>query len=136
MNEATIIVPVDIDRFSQNQRGRTWQVKAAMTKQGRKIGAIAWMIARRPQIGEDARINVVVRRGRRIDVTNAIGALKPIIDGIFRDGLNIDDSRVTIGEVAFETGRHWKGREEVELRFAWEPRAVKLTGKAGDDDAG
>lgn len=114
-----ITVPIDIWRTSQNAFGnRThWRVKAGIIKRARAAGYLSWVKYGKPQIPEVVTVDVLVRRFRRFDEPNVPGALKPVFDGIFTDGLKQNDSRIKLGDVSWDTGKQWKRNEEVVLTF-------------------
>lgn len=91
--------------------------RGRLVKKGREAGYLAWLEAGKPHFPPNARFNVLVRRGRVIDKQAVVGGLKPVIDGIYTDGLNVDDSLVMIGDIQIVSGKDWKGREQVELRL-------------------
>jgi hypothetical protein len=79
-----IRVPFDIAKTDQNTLRRLkplWQ--SGPIKAARTAGFRAWLDAGRPQYTSKVRVSITVRRGRRLDATNAIGACKAAMDGLF-----------------------------------------------------
>lgn len=114
----SITVPVDIARTSPNALTRLmWQERGRRKKTAKEAARVVWVCAGRPRVDCPVIVDIVIRRGRKLDADNALAACKPAIDGLFKDGLVPDDGPrwLTIGEVRQESGKEWKGRECVEF---------------------
>lgn len=104
-----IIVTVDPHVNSPNQRRHfhaTAKIKATM----REAARWAWIGAGKPRATGPVRVTVTVRRGRAIDLDNALAACKPLIDGLFNDAITPDDSMAWI--------KGYTIRQEVGKRYA------------------
>ena len=140
-----ITVLCDVQSTSDNVMRRLhWREVHRRRKAARLAGFVGWSRAGRPTVAEKVRVSILVRRGVRLDPQNIVGALKPVFDGVFvgweekpkgnhlparLPGMLPDDSAewLEIGQVAQETGKRWKGREEVVLTVEELP-AVSVAG--------
>jgi hypothetical protein len=117
MQPIVITVPCDPQRTSPNVLVRTPNpyAKGRRIKRARVMARLAWVAAGKPTSDGPVRVDVLIRRGRILDEQNAWSALKPHMDGIFVDGLTPNDGPawVTLGTVTQETGKQWRGREEI-----------------------
>lgn len=79
----------------------------------------AWVIAGKPALAGPwpVRVDVTIRRGRKMDRDNAVSSLKAVIDGLFKGKVTPDDSErfLDLRTPIQEVGARWKGREEVEF---------------------
>lgn len=79
----------------------------------------AWIMARKPSLQGPwpVRVDVIIRRGRKLDRDNAVSSLKATIDGLFKGRVTPDDSEAFLDMrmPVQETGARWEGREEVEF---------------------
>lgn len=114
-----ITVPWDVARTADNRtrRGGHWAQRAKVVKTAREIARNCWQLAGSPTSDVPVRVSVLCRRGRTMDTCNIVGGLKPVLDGVFVKALTPDDTPkwLTLGQVAQETGKQWKGAEEVVL---------------------
>lgn len=125
----------DLGRSSANRvRFRHWRVV-------REIDQAAHLAARvgyreigepRPDPPVPVRIDLTVRRSRRLDDDNLWAGLKPVRDVLFKSGITPDDGPawVECGRLTQQISREWKGREEI-LVVIW-PRDGDGRGE-GDD---
>lgn len=121
-NAIIITIPWDPQRLSPNQRLH-WAERAKRTKIARDLALWEWAINKRPKVDGPVEVSILVRRPRVIDPDNAQAGLKGIIDGLFNanrnrgDGITPDDSSTYVRwlPVQFETGKEWKGNEQVVL---------------------
>jgi hypothetical protein len=76
-------------------------------------------MARKPSLQGPwpVRVDVIIRRGRKLDRDNAVSSLKATIDGLFKGRVTPDDSEAFLDMrmPIQETGKQWHGREEVEF---------------------
>ena len=114
-----IVVPLDINRLSPNARMHHLE-RARRTKVARAAARLAWTRAGEPVIAGPVEVSLLVRRERTIDRVNALLGWKAAEDGLCnrrKNGYGVveDDSAkfVRYGTVEFETGKRWRGREEV-----------------------
>ena len=124
----TITVPFDPMRLSLNQRLH-WRARAKLSKLAHQAARVAWICAGSPVIDGPVDVSLIIRRARPIDPINALSGWKSCEDGLFnrrRRGYGVveDDSAefVRYAPVVFETGKQWKGREEIVVRVT--PRAT------------
>jgi hypothetical protein len=114
---AVITVPWDVQRTADNvTRGLHWSGKGRVNRAARELARLCWLEAGAPRAPGKVRVRVLVRRGRVLDTTNAIGGLKPLLDGIFVDALTRSDSArwLEFAGCVQETGARWAGnRAEV-----------------------
>lgn len=85
MSTVEIVVPVDVQRFSQNQRKADWRGWSSLKKEARDAGRVAWIRAGRPQVNPPAVLHITTHRARWLDYWNIPGACKSIIDGMCWD---------------------------------------------------
>ena len=114
----TLVVPWDAGRLSSNAAGRLhWRSTAALRRDARLAGDYAWRQAGCPKATAPVKVDILVRRGRKMDDQNIIGGLKAVFDGIFVNKLTPDDSSawVSFGRVDQLTGRQWGLRPETVL---------------------
>lgn len=113
---ATITIPFDPNRASLNRRLH-WRARKRINDVAKAAASAAYILAGRPRFETPIVVDVLVRRSRVLDDDNALSGLKSARDQLVRCGLAPDDSRKwwKWGEVEFETGKQWKGREEVVL---------------------
>lgn len=118
----TLVIPFDPVRLSPNTPLH-WRERARRVKRVHEAARLAWLCAGSPVI-EDHPVEVshIIRRGVKMDPDNALAACKNLNDSLLcrnrrRYGVVADDdaSRVRYAPVRFETGRRWKGREEVQV---------------------
>jgi hypothetical protein len=78
-----------------------------------------WLKVGRPRLEVPVDVEIVVKRGRVLDPDNAQAGCKPIIDALFKNAVTPDDSQqwVRFTGTRVESGKRWKGREEVEFRI-------------------
>jgi hypothetical protein len=115
-----IVVPWDPMLTSDNQLRRRhahWRARGEMNRRARETAWAAWVQAGQPTFPVPVKASVTIRRARQMDLTNAIGGLKPVIDGLFVKAIVPDDGGkwFRLGEVQLVTGKEWSGREEVEF---------------------
>ena len=112
-----IVVHYDINRTSQNQR-RHWREWMGVTARAKQIARAAWVQAGKPIAHGPVILDIIVRRARRMDYFNIHGACKPLIDGIFNDGVTRHDGPTCLkpGRVIQEQHKDYKGREQVVFR--------------------
>lgn len=92
--------------------------KARLHADARATARAAWLAAGSPTMAGKVRVSFVVRRGHSVDLANALGGLKPALDGLFTNAITPDDSPrylAELGGVQLEIDRRFKGREEVEF---------------------
>jgi Holliday junction resolvase RusA-like endonuclease len=124
-----ITVPFDAHRLSLNQRLH-WRERHRRNQAVKEAARFAWMQAGCPRVAGPVRVSMVVRRGRSIDVDNAITGTKAARDALFCHAITEDDNPrfVTLGECRQEVGKAWKERPEVE--FIVEPLSAPPAGDA------
>lgn len=113
-----VVIPGDAAELSPNRRLH-WRTYANLKKKwrtsARLVGQNLWG-GKEPLDGL-MQVSYIIRRARRLDPDNAAssGALKHILDGLVDAGLLVGDTaKHTIrGEVRQETGKQYKGKEEV-----------------------
>jgi hypothetical protein len=117
MEIARVTVPFDVQRTAENvtRRGGHWSARSRVMRLARELARLCWLDAGRPKAAGKVRVSVVIRRARALDTANAIGALKPLLDGLFVDAITPQDSPkwLEFGGCTQETAKEWKGREEV-----------------------
>ena len=120
-----IEVPWDVARSSMNRRVHH-MARARLNRRAMEAATLAYRQAGSPELPDEAvaAVTYVARRGRRMDHENVINGAKPIIDALCRrrrNGhgvlLDDDDRHLSIDGVFLETGRQYKGRESLLLRF-------------------
>ena len=117
-DEIRIWVRWDINRTSRNRmEGLHWAEKRRLDRAATEAARIAWMIGGSPRIEVPVRVDIVIRRARKLDPDNALSGCRSLINGLFKDALTPDDSPewLTIGEVRQETAGEHKHRESVEF---------------------
>jgi hypothetical protein len=116
-----IIVGDVVKALSLNQRLHFMQ-RHARTKDYKTRAWLAWVQAGHPRATGRVRLDFVVRRFRVVDPGAVHEAMKACVDGLRdqpgRPSLLPDDSAkwLQLGEIIFETGARWRGREEVVVR--------------------
>ena len=119
MEQIRIVVPWDVSRTSANNivRLRNPYARARLYKRAKDVARYAWMAAGRPTLAPPVKVDIVVRRGRRLDDDNAVSGCKQLRDAIFTDGVTPTDAprHLTLGTVTQETGAAWKYSPEVEF---------------------
>lgn len=112
----SITVPIDVGRTSPNARLHHYE-RGRRNRAAKDAARLVWIGAGRPTLDCPVIVDVVIRRARALDGDNALAACKPVVDGIFNDGLTPADSPkwVTFGTVTQEVGCQHKGRESVEF---------------------
>lgn len=114
-----IVVKWDVSRSADNKtrRGGHWAQRAKIMRLARETAHFYWAAAGKPIAAGKVRVSLICRRGRTMDSANIVGGAKPILDGIFVKAMTPDDSPkyVELGGVTQETGKRWKGAEELEL---------------------
>lgn len=110
----SITVPFDVGRTSPNRRMH-WAVRAREVKRARLFAESAWRAAGSPTMTEPVDVSLLVRRGRRMDLDNLLASCKGALDGLFNEAITPDDSETWVRSlrVAQETGRQWKGAEQL-----------------------
>lgn len=114
----TITIEYDVNRCSQNKREH-WRGRAKTHAAARTAARLAWMAAGSPRLStQPVILDIVVRRAHWLDYFNIHGACKPLIDGIFNDGITRDDSHKYLlpGSITQEISKEHKGREQVVFR--------------------
>jgi hypothetical protein len=108
-----ITVPFDPHRLSLNARLH-WRARKRLNDAAKEAAVYGWMLAGQPKAEGPVRVSLIVRRGRRLDIDNAITGTKACRDALFKGRVTPDDSPrwVTLGECQQECGKVWRGREE------------------------
>lgn len=117
-----IVTGANKDRVNSRRGGYR---KAGLHAKARAVARKAWEAAGSPRIDVPVRVSLRVYRGRAMDLANIWGGCKPLLDGLFTDAVTPDDSLRWVrelGGVRLETGKQWKGAEEVV--FVIEPLSV------------
>lgn len=118
-----IVVPFDANVLSLNKRLH-WRSRHRLNQQAKEAARLAWMQAGSPRLRGPVAVTVTLHRGRKVDPDNALGALKPLVDALFKDGITPDDSAewVAFRPVRQVPGKEYRGAEcvvfEVELEGA------------------
>lgn len=110
-----LTVPWDPNRLSNNRRLH-WRRRHEENQLAKLAAWAGWHEAGEPGgLGAPVGIRLIVRRGRAIDIDNAITGMKPCLDFLFNKRLTPDDSPkwVRFDGVTFEVGGAWRGKEEV-----------------------
>ncbi len=112
-----IIVPVDAQQASPNQRHGHWRQSAKIKREFKDAAYLCWIAAGRPKADGPVNVNIIIRRGRCIDKDNAIACCKSLIDGLFNKAVTPNDGQEWILNytVNQETGRVWQYQPEVEF---------------------
>lgn len=140
-----IVVEWDPNLLNPNRAIRLhWHEKSRRRNVAIDAARLAWKAAGRPQMPGKVRVSVTICRARSFDEDNAWGSLKAVKDALFcgkrfaDDGgaITPDDSRqyVQLGEVRFDIGKQWKGREQV--IFEVEPAEACLAGAPAEGKGG
>lgn len=85
------ILGIDPHDLCANQRIH-WSRRASRTKEAKAAARSAWVRAGSPKANGVVRYRLHVCRPRVIDEGAVVEGCKAVIDGIFRDGLTVDDS--------------------------------------------
>lgn len=114
----------DPNLLSANRTQEHWRVTHKKKVAARRQFGLAYDAAGRPVWNVPVVVDVVIRRARRMDETNARGALKCGEDVLFKNAITPDDKPAWVawGTVRQEIAGKWSGREECELTV-W-PREV------------
>lgn len=107
-----LIVPVDVNDANPN-RLRSLRQRMRVTKLHRDTARLIWLRAGKPRSTGPVEIDLIVRRGRRLDQLNIWAAMKHVVDGIFVKGLTPDDSEKWL--------RPGKVEQQIERRFTYMP---------------
>lgn len=118
-----LVVAFDVGRLTPNKmRGKHWGAIQILTRRAQMAARCVYLQAGSPTWEGPVTVALTVRRGRRLDPDGALGGSKQIIDSLFRRrdlgyGLTWDDSAAWLefAPVRQETGKQWKGKEEVEI---------------------
>ena len=110
----TITVRFDVGLTSPNLRLH-WAERGRRAWRARALATSAWREAGCPTMTSPVDVSLLVRRARRLDLDNLIASCKGAIDGLFNEAITPDDSETWVRSlrVAQETGKQWKGAEEV-----------------------
>ncbi len=111
-----IIVPVDVNDANPN-RIRNLRQRMSVTRLHRDTARLCWLRAGKPTSSKPVEIDIIVRRGRRLDQLNIWAAMKHIVDGIFVKALTPDDSEkwLTPGKIEQQIERRFTYTPEVEI---------------------
>lgn len=90
-NPIRILVAADPHMASPNKR-QHFHVIAKIKRTMRSAASWAWIGAGKPRATGPVHVTVIVRRGRAIDLDNALAGCKPLIDGLFNGAITPDDS--------------------------------------------
>ena len=127
--EARVRVPVDPNEFSPNKRfARHPNSNAVLRREKSRAMAMAaetaWLDAGSPVAPGPVIVTMIIRRGVRLDDDNARAGLKSVRDRLFcakryeeQGGAitpNDGHTHVTEWRIQWDTGKRWKGAEEVE----------------------
>lgn len=112
-----IVVPWDPARASLNRRLH-WRARHEVNQAAKRAAYHAWLNAGAPRVrdGLPVRVSIVVRRGRVMDLDNALTGLKGCLDALFTgDRITPDDGPkcLELGGLRLETGKQWRDRPEV-----------------------
>lgn len=125
--DVTLIISFDPMRTSPNRRLH-WAVRAKETYCARVATLLAWQQAGSPTIAGRVRVEITIRRGRRMDPDNALACCKPILDQLLtarRTGCGVvqDDSErwVSYEPVRQETSARYAVRPEVVVAITPNP---------------
>ena len=115
-----IVVLGDNAPMSANRtRKLHWSALHRLQNAAKLRAHTAWICARKPSLMGPwpVRVEVTIRRGRKMDRDNAVSSLKAVIDGLFKGKVTPDDSEAFLDmrTPVQETGAQWIGREEVEF---------------------
>ncbi len=118
-----ITVKFDPGRCSPNLRLH-WADKAARHQAANIAAHCAWHGAGCPTVEGAVTVSLTVRRCRAMDPDNLLAGMKSMLDSLFcrrRHGWGVteDDSAgfIHYGNICQETGKRWRGREEVEMEI-------------------
>ena len=111
-----LIVPVDINDANPN-RLRNLRQRMRVTKLHRDTARLSWLRAGKPVATGRVEIDLIVRRGRRLDQSNVWSAMKHILDGIFNRALTPNDSEkwLRLGGIEQQIERRYTYMPEVEI---------------------
>lgn len=112
-----VTVAVDPHLASPNQRSRTFHKAARIKATMREAAAWAWVGAGKPRARGPVNVTVTVRRGRAIDLDNALASCKPLIDGLFNDAITPDDSIAWIKSYTIKLDVAKKYADQPEVEF-------------------
>ncbi len=104
--QITIVIPLEIPSQNRTGRGRTWRVRAALTRQIRSAWALharsAMAAIRAAPADRPRSLHVIAYRKRLVyDIANLIGGAKACIDGLVDAGMLTDD-RDTAARITYE----------------------------------
>jgi hypothetical protein len=114
-----LTVGIDTAPLSPNRMGgRHWRSNMRLKAKAKETAEWAWHKAGRPRFKELVVVTVTIRRGRVMDYDNAWASLKVVIDALFKKAITKDDSAtyVRFRPLKQETGKRFKGKEEVEFK--------------------
>lgn len=114
-----IRIPWDAARTSPNRLNRLlWPARLRITHAAKEAAMIAWRLAGSPVLGVPVVVDWTIRRARLLDDDGAAASLKALRDSLFVGRITPDDSPrwVGTGAVRQETGKRYRGREEVVVR--------------------
>jgi hypothetical protein len=116
MEPIRIVVPFDAHRLSNNQRLH-WRERHRRTQAVKQAARYCWLSAGSPQAHGPVRVSMIVRRGRVIDLDNAITGTKAARDALFVKAITPDDGPkwVELGSVRVESGKRYAEAPEVEF---------------------
>jgi hypothetical protein len=106
-----LFVPYELQHSNPNRtRGRHWKQAEAASDTAHAAALWAYREADDPVNAEPVHVDYLVFRERVLDDDNAVAALKPVRDALFKGRLAPDDSTryVRNGEVRFITGARWR----------------------------
>jgi hypothetical protein len=127
----TITVAFDVGRLTPNRVNRmVWQQRRNVAMVAKVAAGKAWREAGCPVLNVPVRVDLTIRRARRLDPHACIGGYKWVEDGLFVGRITPDDSDhwITYGEIRQEIARCWKGREEVVVTVFPRPPAAAAEG--------
>lgn len=126
----TLSVLWDPHLTSANQRLH-WAERARRNKRAKWRAREAWEKSGSAKATGRVRVTLTVRRAKALDGDNLISGCKPIIDGIFKDGVTPDDSAkwVALQTPQQEIAARWKGLEHVLV-------TIESEGDDGQTDVG
>lgn len=113
-----ITVPCDPSSLSSNGiKKRKFREVLILKRNAWMVARNHWQKAGRPIAKGRVIVHITVRRGREIDIDNALSGLKSTIDGLFVGAITPDDGPkfVKYGLIEIETGAQWKANPEVEF---------------------
>ena len=113
-----IVVQFDVNRTSPNRMsGLHWAEKGDLQRIAKELARYCWERAGRPTLAPPVRVDIIVRRGRRMDADNALAGCRGLINGLFKGAVTQDDGPdfLQLGTLTQECGKSWKGAPEVEF---------------------